>query len=55
MAGHCAQRVRDRHEQVNDNRAAMASPHGRKLAARWDDMSGRPPGQGAAASFRGGT
>ena len=46
MAGHCAQLVQDRHEQVNDNRAAMASPHGRKLAARWDDMSGRPPGGG---------
>jgi hypothetical protein len=46
MADHCAQRVRDRHEQVNDNRAAVASPHGRKLAARWDDMSGRPLGRG---------
>ena len=44
MAGHCVQRVRDRHEQVNDNRAAMASPHGRKPATHWDDTSGRPSG-----------
>jgi len=52
MAGHCAQLVQDRHEQVNDNRAAMASPHGRKLAARWDDMSGRPLGRGDGVTPR---
>ena len=42
----------DQHEQVNDNLAAVASPQGRKPAARWDDMSGRLPGGGRLLNRR---